>query len=417
MANSTVKFNMRSSFPRSTRRFAAGLAAVALVPADCFEARPEEGTGSEDSEAAAICAIRMKNASCAGDRDSSPANMRPVIWRRTSTDCKSRLMISDVMAIAPWRSESRRSSRLCSACATLLNSSNDAFPLSVCATRKMEEINSRFSGWLSSARTDCSICARSSSASSRNDCNTISRLIFIFATESSPTTLPYSHEKQPFVLCPCLPLRRQQECVPWPKFRGLSAHCVCPDVPGWSFVHAWNRTGSRRQTLWREAAPYAPRLPLIFAARRQSRRCRNAAMRHPAHPKREANSGWPHQLRSGNPKYKPRRTSRGSLRSTGRFARGAPARRGGNVNWRLPPRLCWRRRSSMGPASVASRPAIALSESVTSRFHRVFLQVLELSCNGSVSFEIFQQLKVRPFQAVFLWKQAENHNHVDNFAI
>src|SRR5947209_5776588 len=47
----------------------------------------------------------------------------------------------------------------------------------VCAARNKEEISSRSSGWVSSARRDCSICARHSSVSSRNDCNNIARLI------------------------------------------------------------------------------------------------------------------------------------------------------------------------------------------------------------------------------------------------
>src|SRR5215468_861626 len=81
--------------------------------------------------------------------------------------------------MAPFRARSRRSSRLWSAWVTASNSSRDALPLSVWAARKMEEISSRSSGRLSSSSSDSSICARSSSVSSRNDCSNISRLISI----------------------------------------------------------------------------------------------------------------------------------------------------------------------------------------------------------------------------------------------
>src|SRR5947199_277586 len=54
----------------------------------------------------------------------------------------------------------------------------------VCAARNKEEISSRSSGWVSNARSDCSICARHSSVSSRNDCNSNSRLISIIPLQN-----------------------------------------------------------------------------------------------------------------------------------------------------------------------------------------------------------------------------------------
>src|SRR5579859_7730033 len=54
----------------------------------------------------------------------------------------------------------------------------------VWAARNKEEINSRFPGCASSTRSDCSICARHSSVSWRNDCNNISRLISMISLQN-----------------------------------------------------------------------------------------------------------------------------------------------------------------------------------------------------------------------------------------
>src|SRR5260370_25448886 len=84
------------------------------------------------------------------------------------------------------RQRSSRSSTLCRNRASALNSSKEALPLMVCADRNSEEISSRSSGRVSSARSNCSICCKHSSVSSRNDCSSISRLISI-----TPLQNPY----------------------------------------------------------------------------------------------------------------------------------------------------------------------------------------------------------------------------------
>src|SRR5256885_2652018 len=89
------------------------------------------------------------------------------------------------------RQRSSRSSTLWRNRARASNSSNEALTLMVCAARNKEEISSRSSGWVSNARSDCSICARHSSVSSRNDCNSISRLISIIPLQNPDYRIAY----------------------------------------------------------------------------------------------------------------------------------------------------------------------------------------------------------------------------------
>src|SRR5437879_1628073 len=82
------------------------------------------------------------------------------------------------------RQRSNRSSTLWRNRARASNSSNEALPLMVCRCRNTEEILSRSSVWVANARSVGSICARHSSVSSRNDCNSISRLISIIPLQN-----------------------------------------------------------------------------------------------------------------------------------------------------------------------------------------------------------------------------------------
>src|SRR5690242_11915601 len=127
-------------------------------------------------------------------------------------------------------------------------------------------------------------------------------------------------------------------------------------------------------------------------------------------PKPEEGNGLLHLCRAKNPKYKLRRRSRGSSRWFPRLAKYELGRRGGSENWRLPPRF-WRKNPNLKARAVAPL------EQAVSWLHRVFLQVLELSGHGAIRFQVLQQLKVRPLQAVFLGQQAENHNDADHVAV
>src|SRR5207245_3635670 len=173
---------MRSSLPTSTRRFCtAPLATAVLVD---VSGRCEAGFSCapvvwDDLNSSVISASLALMATCSGRRFSSPSTARLAICRRTSTAWSKILITSCVRTTMLLRQRSSRSSTLCRNRASALNSSKEALPLMVCAARNSEETSSRSSGRVSSARSNCSICTRHSSVSSRNDCSSIARLISI----------------------------------------------------------------------------------------------------------------------------------------------------------------------------------------------------------------------------------------------
>src|SRR6266404_4217121 len=170
---------MRSSLPKSTRKFCtAVLDTVVLVDKSREAVELSCAPGVSAVLCSAVIAARLAlYFSCFGRRFSSPSAALFAICLSAST-ARSKMLITSWDSTAMLRRpRSSRSSTLWRNFASALNSSREALPLMVCAARKRESINARSSGCVSNAKRDCSICARHSSVSIRNDCNNISRLI------------------------------------------------------------------------------------------------------------------------------------------------------------------------------------------------------------------------------------------------